>query len=111
MGDFQVSLLEASALITVSALGGLARFVVLRIWVFQGGSRAAQPGTRVRRVRRQPRDVRRRMRHRIARVLVAAVLATMPLAGCGGEGSSTDCSLTQCTVTLDRLVRISHGGG
>lgn len=42
------------------------------------------------------------MRHRIARVLVAAVLAAMPLAGCGGEGSSTDCSLTQCTVALDR---------
>lgn len=36
------------------------------------------------------------------------MLAVMPMASCtgggadGGAGSSTDCSLTQCTVTLDR---------
>lgn len=28
----------------------------------------------------------------------------MPLAGCGNEGTSTDCSLSQCTVTLERGV-------
>ncbi len=43
-----------------------------------------------------------RVRHRSAGIIVAVLLATMSLAGCGGEGSSTDCSLTQCTVTLDR---------
>lgn len=50
----------------------------------------------------QSNPVQHRMRHRSAAIVVAALLATMPLAGCGGEGSSTDCSLTQCTVTLDR---------
>ncbi len=30
------------------------------------------------------------------------LLAVMALGGCGGEGSSTQCSLAQCTVTLER---------
>lgn len=53
-------------------------------------------------MRSQSSRVQHRLRHRTAGIAVTAVLATMTLAGCGGEGSSTDCSLTQCTVTLDR---------
>jgi hypothetical protein len=51
---------------------------------------------------RSPAQFRRRQR--AAGIVAAALLAVMPLAGCGGggEGSSTQCSLTQCTITLDR---------
>lgn len=48
-----------------------------------------------------------RVRHRTVGVVIAALLVTVPLAGCGGEGTSTDCSLSQCTVTLDRGVDTS----
>ncbi len=43
-------LLEASALVTVTALGGLVRFVVLRSWVFRrrhgGAATVSRPGIR-----------------------------------------------------------------
>lgn len=42
-------------------------------------------------------------------LLVAAVLALAPLTACGGESTSTQCSLTQCTVTLQRGVDASAG--
>ena len=41
---------------------------------------------------------------RTARLLVAAFLAAMALVGCGGEGTSTQCSLNSCTVTFQRGV-------
>lgn len=48
--------------------------------------------------------MRIRPRHRIAGLLVAGTLAVLPLAGCGGEGTSTRCSLSACTVTFQRGV-------
>lgn len=47
--------------------------------------------------------------HRAAGLLVVAVLALAPLAGCGGDTTSTRCSLTQCTVTFQRGVDASVG--
>jgi hypothetical protein len=40
-------------------------------------------------------------RRRVAALLAAAALATGMLAGCG-DGTETDCSLRQCTITFDR---------
>lgn len=45
---------------------------------------------------------------RVAGVFVATLLS-VPLAGCGGEGTSTQCSLTECTVTLQRGVDAQVG--
>ncbi len=59
-----------------------------------------------RRSLRTLRDVRS---HRAAGLLVVALLAMAPLAACGGESSSTRCSLTECTVTLDRGVDAGVG--
>jgi hypothetical protein len=38
---------------------------------------------------------------------LAAALLTAVVAGCGGEGTDTDCSLSACTVTFDRGVNAS----
>ena len=51
---------------------------------------------------RPSRRAQYRPLHRTVVIVVAAVLAILAPAGCGGEGSQTSCSLTQCTVTLDR---------
>ncbi len=48
--------------------------------------------------------MRTRPRHRIAGLLAAGILAVMSLASCGGEGTSTRCSLSDCTVTFQRGV-------
>ena len=45
-----------------------------------------------------------RSRHRAASLLIAAFLAGTPLVGCGGEGTSTRCSLSSCIVTFQRGV-------
>lgn len=49
--------------------------------------------------------------HRAASLLVLACLLLVPAtAGCsGGDSSSTQCSLTQCTVTLQRGVDAGVG--
>ena len=36
--------------------------------------------------------------------VIATLCAGLLLAGCGGEGTSTSCDLTSCTVTFDRGV-------
>lgn len=41
---------------------------------------------------------------RTAGLLLVAALTLAPLAACSGESSATQCSLTQCTITLDRGV-------
>lgn len=51
-----------------------------------------------------PRPGYRRSRHRTASLLAAAFLAAMALVSCGGEGTSTRCSLNSCTVTFQRGV-------
>ena len=48
--------------------------------------------------------MRTRPRHRIAGLLAAGALTVVPLASCGGEGTSTRCSLSDCTVTFQRGV-------
>ena len=44
-----------------------------------------------------------RLPRRLSLGLAAALLAAV-VAGCGGEGTDTDCSLDACTVTFDRGV-------
>ena len=41
---------------------------------------------------------------RAASLLIATFLAGTALVGCGGEGTSTQCSLNSCTVTFQRGV-------
>jgi hypothetical protein len=46
----------------------------------------------------------------VRRLLAVAPLVLLPLgavAACGGEGTTTDCSLNACTVTFDRGVDAS----
>ena len=50
---------------------------------------------------------RRRAGARLGALVVAAALGLAVLAGCGGEGSQTDCNLNSCTVTFDRGVDAS----
>jgi hypothetical protein len=53
------------------------------------------------------RPLRRRAGARLGALLAAAALGLAVLAGCGGEGSKTDCNLNSCTVTFDRGVDAS----
>lgn len=45
--------------------------------------------------------------YRIGTFVAAAALGLAVLAGCGGEGSATNCNLNSCTVTFDRGVDAS----
>jgi hypothetical protein len=48
--------------------------------------------------------VARKLAHQIAAVTLAAGLAVTGLAGCSGEGSTSTCSSSQCTITFQRNV-------
>lgn len=45
--------------------------------------------------------------NRVVACAAAALLAVLPLAGCGGEGTFTRCTLSACTVTFQRGVDAS----
>lgn len=50
---------------------------------------------------------RRRAGARFGALVAATALGLALLAGCGGEGSQTDCNLNSCTITFDRGVDAS----
>jgi hypothetical protein len=48
--------------------------------------------------------VARKLARQMAAVTLAAGLAVSALAGCSGEGSTSSCSTSQCTITFQRNV-------
>lgn len=66
-------------------------------------NRAASVGRPIRR----RSTSRRRAGARLGALIAAAAVGLAMLAGCGSEGSETDCNLNSCTITFDRGVDAS----